>query len=69
MPSLDAANIAHNLVKAAADALPVGPVLLGMCKPIHIVVQSVTARGILNLSAVAARQAHALRAAAAANAG
>jgi malate dehydrogenase (oxaloacetate-decarboxylating)(NADP+) len=65
MPSLDAANIAHNLVKAAADALPVGPVLLGMCKPIHIVVQSVTARGILNLSAVAARQAHALRAAAA----
>jgi malate dehydrogenase (oxaloacetate-decarboxylating)(NADP+) len=64
MPSLDAANIAYNLLKAAADALPVGPVLLGMCKPIHVVVQSVTARGILNLSAVAARQAHALRAAA-----
>jgi malate dehydrogenase (oxaloacetate-decarboxylating)(NADP+) len=64
MPSLDAANIAYNLLKAAADALPVGPVLLGMCKPIHVVVQSVTARGILNLSAVAARQAHSLRAAA-----
>jgi malate dehydrogenase (oxaloacetate-decarboxylating)(NADP+) len=61
MPSLDSANIAYNLVKAAADALPVGPVLLGMCKPIHVVVASVTARGILNLSAVAARQAHALR--------
>jgi malate dehydrogenase (oxaloacetate-decarboxylating)(NADP+) len=58
MPSLDAANIAYNLVKAAADALPVGPVLLGMSKPIHVVVASVTARGILNLSAVAARQAH-----------
>jgi len=64
MPGLDAANIAYNLVKAAADALPVGPVLLGMSKPIHVVVASVTARGILNLSAVAARQAHALRAAA-----
>ncbi len=64
MPSLDAANIAYNLVKAAADALPVGPVLLGMCKPIHVVVQSVTARGILNLSAVAARQAHVRSAAA-----
>ena len=64
MPSLDAANIAYNLLKAAADALPVGPVLLGMCKPIHVVVPSVTARGILNLSAVAAGQAHARRAAA-----
>jgi malate dehydrogenase (oxaloacetate-decarboxylating)(NADP+) len=61
MPSLDAANIAYNLVKAAADALPVGPVLLGMSKPIHVVVASVTARGILNLSAVAARQAQVLR--------
>jgi len=64
MPSLDAANIAYNLLKAAADALPIGPVLLGMCKPIHVVVPSVTARGILNLSAVAARQAQALREAA-----
>ncbi len=57
MPGLDAANIAFNLVKAAADALPVGPLLLGMSKPIHVVVPSVTARGILNMSAVAARQA------------
>ena len=30
MPSLDAANIAFNLLKAAADGLPVGPMLLGM---------------------------------------
>jgi malate dehydrogenase (oxaloacetate-decarboxylating)(NADP+) len=63
MPGLDAANIAYNLVKAASDALPVGPVLLGMSQPIHVVVPSVTARGILNLSAVAARQAHAQKAA------
>ncbi len=61
MPGLDSANIAFNLLKAAADALPVGPLLLGMSKPIHVVVPSVTARGILNMSAVAARQAHAGR--------
>ncbi len=61
MPTLDAANIAFNLLKAAADGLPVGPLLLGMSKPIHVVVPSVTARGILNVSAVAAREAHALR--------
>ncbi len=54
MPSLDAANIAFNLLKAAADGLPLGPLLLGMSKPIHVVVQSVTARGIVNISAVAA---------------
>jgi malate dehydrogenase (oxaloacetate-decarboxylating)(NADP+) len=60
MPGIDAANIAYNLLKAAADALPVGPLLLGMSRPIHVVLPSVTARGILNISAVAANQAHAL---------
>jgi malate dehydrogenase (oxaloacetate-decarboxylating)(NADP+) len=53
MPSLDAANIAFNLLKAAADGLAVGPILLGMSKPIHVLVPSVTARGIFNLSALA----------------
>ena len=61
MPTLDAANIAFNLLKAAADGLPVGPLLLGMSKPIHVVVPSVTARGILNVSAVAALEAQSLR--------
>ena len=61
MPNLDAANIAFNLLKAAADALPVGPMLLGMSKPIHVLVPSVTARGIVNVSAVAAIEAQALR--------
>ena len=61
MPSLDAANIAFNLLKAAADGLPLGPLLLGMSKPVHVVVQSVTARGIVNISAVAALEAQARR--------
>jgi malate dehydrogenase (oxaloacetate-decarboxylating)(NADP+) len=53
MPGVDAANIAFNLVKAAADGLQLGPILLGMAKPIHVLVPSVTARGIVNLTAVA----------------
>ena len=57
MPNLDAANISFNLLKAGADGLPIGPVLLGMSKPIHVVVPGVTARGIVNVSAVAALQA------------
>ncbi|NOG68999.1 NADP-dependent malic enzyme [Roseicella sp. DB1501] len=61
-PNLDSANISFNLLKAAADGLQVGPVLLGMRKPIHVLVPSVTARGIVNLTAVAVHQANALRA-------
>ncbi len=66
LPSLDAANIAFNLLKAAAEGLPVGPLLLGMSKPIHVVVPTVTARGIVNISAIAAMEANALRETAAA---
>ena len=57
MPNLDAANISFNLLKAGADGLPIGPLLLGMSKPVHVVVPNVTARGIVNVSAVAAQEA------------
>ncbi|MGH7156275.1 MAG: phosphate acyltransferase, partial [Acetobacteraceae bacterium] len=60
MPTLDAANIAFTVLKAATEALSVGPMLLGMSKPIHVLLGSVTARGIVNLSALAARQAGSL---------
>jgi malate dehydrogenase (oxaloacetate-decarboxylating)(NADP+) len=39
----------------------VGPLLLGMSKPVHVVSQTVTARGIVNVSAVAAMEANMLR--------
>ena len=58
-PSLDAANIAFNLLKAAADGLQLGPILLGMNRPIHVLVPSVTARGIANMTALAVHQANA----------
>ncbi len=66
MPNLDAANISFTLLKAGADGLPIGPILLGMSKPIHVLVPSVTARGIVNMSAVVAREAQRLGAAKAA---
>ncbi len=53
MPTLDAANIAMNMVKVLADAQPVGPILMGAAKPVHIVTPSVTQRGLLNISALA----------------
>jgi malate dehydrogenase (oxaloacetate-decarboxylating)(NADP+) len=57
MPNLDAANIAYQMTKALADALPVGPILIGPAKPAHILTPSVTARGVLNMTAVAAVEA------------
>jgi malate dehydrogenase (oxaloacetate-decarboxylating)(NADP+) len=53
LPTLDAANIAFNLVKALEDGLPVGPILTGPARPAHILTPSVTARGVLNMTAVA----------------
>jgi malate dehydrogenase (oxaloacetate-decarboxylating)(NADP+) len=58
-PNLDAANIAFNLVKAVTNSVTVGPILIGLGKPAHIVTPSVTARGIVNLSAFAAVDAQA----------
>jgi malate dehydrogenase (oxaloacetate-decarboxylating)(NADP+) len=61
MPNLDAANIAVSLLRAAGEGVTVGPLLLGLAKPLHIAVPSTTARGIANMSAVAAMEAALLR--------
>jgi malate dehydrogenase (oxaloacetate-decarboxylating)(NADP+) len=55
MPNLDAGNIAYNLLRAAAGGgISVGPILLGTEKPAHILTQTATVRGILNMTALAA---------------
>ena len=59
MPNLDAANIAYQMIKVLADALPVGPILMGAAKPVHILTPSVTARGVVNMTAVAVVEAQA----------
>jgi len=54
MPNLDAANITYNMLKVLGKALPVGPMLMGLQKPAHVVTESTTVRGIVNLCAIAA---------------
>ncbi|MEM8687834.1 MAG: NADP-dependent malic enzyme [Pseudomonadota bacterium] len=56
-PNLDAANIATLLIKVMADALPVGPMLIGAAKPAHILTPSVTARGVVNMTALSVVEA------------
>ncbi len=57
MPNLDSANIAYQMIKMLADALPVGPILIGPSRPAHILTPSVTARGVLNMTAVSVVEA------------
>ena len=54
MPNLDTANIALGLIRSLTNALLIGPLLSGLAKPAHIVIPSVTPRGILNMSAYTA---------------
>ncbi|MBL93731.1 MAG: NADP-dependent malic enzyme [Magnetovibrio sp.] len=52
-PNLEASNIGLNLLKSFGEGLAIGPILLGVAKPAHILTPSVTARGIFNMSALA----------------
>jgi len=59
MPNLDAANIAYQMIMVLADGLTVGPILIGAARPAHILTPSVTARGVVNMTAVAVVEAQA----------
>jgi len=62
MPTLDAANIAFNLLKtAAADGVTIGPILLGCARPAHILTPSATVRRIVNMTALTVVAANAQR--------
>jgi len=62
MPTLDAANIAFNLLKTAAgDGVTIGPILLGAARAAHIVTPSATVRRIVNMTALAVVDANAPR--------
>jgi len=53
MPTLDAANISFNLLKVASGGgVTLGPILLGVAKPAHILTQSATVRRIVNMTAL-----------------
>jgi malate dehydrogenase (oxaloacetate-decarboxylating)(NADP+) len=49
----DAASGVRNILKMKAGGLEVGPILMGMGNRAHIVTPSITARGLLNMSALA----------------
>ena len=54
MPNLDAANIAYNMVRVVTDGVAIGPILMGISKPVHILTTSATPRRVINMTAIAA---------------
>ncbi len=62
LPNIDAANIAYNLLKTAAGGnIAVGPVLLGVAKPVHVLTASATVRRIVNMTALTVAEANVAR--------
>ncbi|MDP3885612.1 phosphate acyltransferase, partial [Hydrogenophaga sp.] len=61
-PNIDAANIAYNLLKTAAGGnIAIGPMLLGVAKPVHILTASATVRRIVNMTALTVAEANVSR--------
>jgi len=60
MPNVEAANIAYNMTKMMSGGVTIGPLLLGAAQPVHIVTHATSARGIVNMTAIATvgAQAH-----------
>ncbi|MBB6190249.1 malate dehydrogenase (oxaloacetate-decarboxylating)(NADP+) [Sphingobium wenxiniae] len=56
MPNLDSANITLTALAASSSSPTVGPMLMGLSQPIHVLTPGVTSRGILNLTAIAAAE-------------
>ena len=58
MPNIEAANIAYNLMRvSSSDGVSVGPILMGLNKPAHIVSPISSARRIVNMVALASVEA------------
>ncbi|ORU93460.1 MAG: malic enzyme [Cycloclasticus sp. symbiont of Poecilosclerida sp. N] len=51
-PNLGAANISFNLLRILSDGVTIGPILLGMNKPVHILKPLASVRRILNMTAL-----------------
>jgi malate dehydrogenase (oxaloacetate-decarboxylating)(NADP+) len=58
MPNIEAANISYNLMRvSSSDGVTVGPILMGMNKPAHIISPISTVRRLVNMVALASVEA------------
>jgi len=57
MPNLDAANITYNMVRVMTDGVAIGPILMGVDQPAHVLTPASTPRRVVNMTAIAAVEA------------
>ncbi|MDH7452208.1 NADP-dependent malic enzyme [Luteimonas composti] len=57
MPNLDAANITYNMVRVMTDGVALGPILMGISKPAHVLTTASRPRRVVNMTAIAAVEA------------
>src|SRR5690606_6316893 len=57
MPNLDAANIVYNMVRVMTDGVALGPILMGVSKPAHVLTTASRPRRVVNMTAIAAVEA------------
>lgn len=53
MPNMDAASIVLGMMRSLANARMIGPLLLGLDRSAHVLIPSVSGRGVFNLTALA----------------
>jgi malate dehydrogenase (oxaloacetate-decarboxylating)(NADP+) len=57
MPNLDAANITYNMVRVMTDGVALGPILMGVDQPAHILTPASSPRRVVNMTAIVAVEA------------
>jgi malate dehydrogenase (oxaloacetate-decarboxylating)(NADP+) len=57
MPALHSAHIASHLLQELSDGVTIGPVLMGLSRPVQVLQMGATLSEILNLAALAALEA------------
>jgi len=60
-PDLDSGNIAYKLMARIGEATVVGPILMGMSKPVHVLQRGATVDDIINMTAIAVVEANNLK--------
>ncbi|HVR82158.1 MAG TPA: NADP-dependent malic enzyme [Luteimonas sp.] len=57
LPNLDAANITYNMVRVMTDGVAIGPILMGVDQPAHILTPASSPRRVINMTAIVAVEA------------
>ena len=52
-PNLDSANITYKVIKELDNAMSIGPIIMGMDKPVHILQLKPSVEEIVNITAIA----------------